>query len=184
MEESKDFYWAQYSSGNDCFVGRYYEKMGAKTFNLQLRYWVEALEKDQRLYPGHFKVEELLLILNLLCMSLETLAGVNIKPPTDDYTPPLMTMYRHTLKDEKGWNLELEKPDLFAGLNEMDHLHKNLCKHINISRSRKDLLKKISYEKVQSFIEVTRNIWLWILDKAFKGNIPEHQLVFFHRRLR
>lgn len=181
MEESKDFYWARYCSGNIHYIDGYYEIMGDNIFNLQLRYWVEAMEKVQNLSSGNFKIEELLLILNLLCCSLETLAGVNIEPPVDNRTPSLMAMYKHTLKSEKGWNLELEKPDLFTSLNEMDHIHKNLCKHINISNSRKDLLKQISYEKVQSYIEVTRNIWLWILNKAFNGNIPEHQLVFFRQ---
>jgi hypothetical protein len=179
MEESKDFYWAQFSSGNIHYVDDYYRIIEDKIFNLQLRYWVEAREKAQNLYPGNFKVEELLLILNLLCCSLETLAGVNIKPPEKNFTPSLMTMYRCTLKNEKGWNLEQEKPDLFNNLKEMDNLHNKLCKHINISDSRKELLKQISYEKIQGYIDATRNIWLWVLNKGFNGNIPESQLVFF-----
>jgi len=179
MDESKDFIWAQYGSWCTDYVGAYYEHVGTKIFNLQLRYWIEARMKFQNLYDGNYKVEELLIILNLSCCSLETLAGVNIKPPKKDFTPPLTTMYKETLKADKGWDLLKEKPDLFAKLEEMDQFHKNLCKHINISSSRKALLKQISYEKIQDFIEATKNIWLWILDKKFKGNIPESQLEFF-----
>jgi hypothetical protein len=135
--------------------------------------------KFQNLYDWNYKVEELLLILNLLCSSLEALAGVNIKSPKKDRTPPLLEMYKDTLITDKGWDLPKERPDLFAKLKEMDQFHKNLCKHINISSSRKVLLKQIIYQKIQDFIETTKNIWLWILDKKFKGNIPESQLEFF-----
>ena len=178
MDESKDFIWAEYASGwTD--ADSYYRHVGTRIFNLQLRYWVEARMKFQNLYDGNYKVEELLIILNLLCSSLEALAGVNIKPPKDDLTPSLIKMYKVTLITDKGWDLLKEKPNLFDKLIEMDQFHKNLCKHINISSSRKALLRQISYEKTQDFIETTKNIWLWILDKKFKGNIPDSQLEFF-----
>ena len=179
MDESRDFIWAQYGSWCMDHVGSYYELVAKRIFNLQLRYWVEAQMKFQNLYPGNYKVEELLIILNLLCSSLETLAGVNIKPPKSNHTPPLITMYKDTLRKDKACDLPKERPDLFAKLDDMDKFHKNLCKHINISSSRKALLKQISYEEIQDFIEATKNIWLWILDKKFKGNIPESQLEFF-----
>lgn len=179
MDESKRFIWAQYNSGWMQYVSDYYKHVGTKTFNLQLRYWVEALEKYQNLYYGNYKVEELLIILNHLCGSLETLAGVNICPPKDDYTPSLIKMYGEVLKTDRGWDLPKERPDLFVVLEEMDRFHKNLCKHINISSSRKDLLEQISYENIQHYITATRDIWLWILYKKFNGNIPEDQLNFF-----
>ena len=88
-------------------------------------------------------------------------------------------MYKETLIKDKGWDLPKERPGLYAKLEEMDRFQKNLCKHINISSSRKTLLKQISYEKIQDFIDATKNIWLWILDKKFNRNIPESQLEFF-----
>jgi hypothetical protein len=179
MNESEEFTWAQYASGCPDYVDSYYKHVGNRVFNLQLRYWVEARMKFQNLYEGNYKVEELLMILGLLCSSLETLAGVNIKPPKDDHTPSLMKMYKETLTTDKAWDLPIKKPDLFEKLKEMDQFHKKLCKHINISSSRKALLKQISYEKIQDFTETTKNIWLWILDKKFKGNIPDSQLEFF-----
>lgn len=87
MKESKSYRWAELASGQDNYIVEYYCKEKPNTFNLQLRYWVDALMKFQNIYDGNYKVEELLLILNLLCSSLETLAGVNIKPT--EYTPSL-----------------------------------------------------------------------------------------------
>lgn len=181
MDESKDFSWAEYASGWTHYVDNYYKHVGTRIFNLQLRYWVEARMKFQNLNEANYKVEELLIILNLLCSSLETLAGVNIKPPKDDRTPSLIKMYKETLITDKGWDLPKERPDLFTRLKEMDQFHKNLCKHINISSSRKALLRQINYEKIQDFIETTKNIWLWVLDKKFKRNIPESQLGFLNK---
>ena len=77
MDESNDFIWAEYGSWCTDYVGSYYEHVGTRIFNLWLRYWVEARMKFQNLYSGNHKVEELFIILNLLCSSLETLAGVN-----------------------------------------------------------------------------------------------------------
>jgi hypothetical protein len=135
--------------------------------------------KFQNLYHGNYKVEELLLVLNLLCSSLETLAGVNIRPPKGDHTPPLIKLYEVTLAEDRGWNLIMEKPYLYEKLKAMDIFNKNLCKHISISPTRRALLRQVSYEDIQDFFEVTKNIWLWILDKKFKGNIPTSQLEFF-----
>jgi len=179
MEESEEYYWAEAGSWFTDYVGPYYQMVGNKIFNLQLRYWIEALNKFQQIYYGHYKVEELLLILNLLCNSLETLAGVNIRPPAKDYTPPLMILYKDSLRIDNRWDLRLEKPDLFKNLEEMDNFHKNLCKHIHKSNSRKDLLKQINHERIRKYIRTTKEIWLWILNKKFKGNIPKNQLQFF-----
>jgi len=179
MDESRDFIWAQYASGWPDYVDSYYKYVGTRIFNLQLRYWAEAQMKFQYLNDGNYKVEELLIILNLLCSSLETLAGVNIKPPKSNHTPPLITMYKDTLIKDRSWDLPKERPDLYTKLDDMDKFHKNLCKHIQISSSRKELLKQISYDKIEAFMEATKKIWLWILDKNFKGNIPESQLEFF-----
>jgi hypothetical protein len=177
MKESKEFYWAGAASGSTDYVSYYYDFVDTKVFNLQLRYWVEALSKYQQIYEGNFKVEELILILNLLCQSLETLAGVNIKPR--ERTPSLLTMYKKSLKVEKGWDIHGERRDLFNCLEEMVRYHNNLCKHINKSNSRKDLLSQISYEKIRKYLKTTKDIWLWILGKIFSGNIPDNQLILF-----
>lgn len=181
MKESDSFSIAQYASGSPAFlVDEYYNLVSDKTFNLQLRYWVEALCKFENLNEGNFKAEELVLVLNSLCNSLETLAGVNIKPTKGDYTPSLTILYSKTLKEQKGWDLIREKPRLFAELQEMIKYHNNICKHLNKSSSRKELLKTIDYKKIQRYMKTTQEIWLWILKKGFKGKIPEEQKIFFY----
>jgi len=82
MKESDDFdpYWASLASGSEPFIKSYYDMAGKNIFNLQLRYWVEALTKFRDLDEEcNIKVEELLLIINLICNSLLILAGVNYK---------------------------------------------------------------------------------------------------------
>jgi len=177
MKESETFYWAEVASGSEDYVGYYYDFVGDKVFNLQLRYWVEALNKFQQIYDGHFKIEELILIINLLCQSLETLAGVNIKPRK--HTPSILTMYKKSLKDDKGWDLFGERRDLYNSLEEMVIYQNNLSKHINKSSSRKDLLSQISYKKIRDYMKTTRDIWVWILGKKFNANIPDIQLSLF-----
>lgn len=180
MKESKEFYIAHYASGSSAYlVDDYYHLVKDKTFNLQLRYWVEALCKFENLYPGNFKTEELVLILNLLCSSLETLAGVNVTPENNDRTPSLRELYSETLKKQKGWNLGSEKPGLIEALKEMINYHNKVCKHLNRSSSRKELIKSIDYNKIQRYMKTTQDIWLWILEKQFKGKRLDEQSEFF-----
>jgi len=177
MKESKEFYWAEAASGFIDYVNFYYDLVGTRIFNLHFRYWAEALNKFQQINESNFKVEELLIILNFLCQSLETLAGVSIKPRKR--TPQLLTMYKKSLKDEMGWDMPKERPDLFKNLKDMSKYHNNLCKHINRSDSRKELLSQISYKKIRKYMATTKEIWLWILNKKFNGEIPANQLVLF-----
>ena len=179
MKESKGFSIAHYASGSpEYLIDDYYHLVKDNIFNLQLRYWIEALCKFENLYQGNFKVEELVLILNLLCNSLETLAGVNINPRK--FTPPLSKLYKETLVDDRKWNLASEEPGLFAELEGMIEYHNNVCKHLNRSSSRKDLLKKIDYKKIKKYMKTTQEIWLWILKKKFKGKKLAEQSEFFN----
>lgn len=178
-EEFDDLYiFAEFASGFNDYRYPYYKFVGKKVFNLQLRYWVEALNKFQSIYDGDERVEELLLILDMLCHSLEALAGVNIKPPPNNKTASLIVLYGKQKKG-KAWDLKEEKLDLFKELEEMDWFQKNLSKHINKSDSRKEMLKQINYEKIRKYMNVTREIWLWILNKRYRSKIPEDQLKLF-----
>jgi len=179
MKESKKFTIAQFASGCDYPVEEYYEYAGGQIFNLQLRYWVEALQKFTNLDPDNFKKEELILILDCLCNSLATLAGVNIKPKKKDYTPSLLELFKKTLKEQKGWDLKLEKPELLEELEEMREYHNNVCKHLNKSQSRKDLIGCIDYQRICKYMNTTQNIWLWVLGKRFRNKIPKEQRRFF-----
>jgi len=177
-QEDNFFYIAELASGTTDYVRDYYTVVKSnKIFNLQLRYWVEALTKFQNLHENNFILDEALLIINCLCNSLETLAGVNIKPV--EHTPSLIRMYETTLKDDKGWDLKSERSDLFDKLKDMDEYHKNICKHINKADFKREMLKEIDYGKIKEYMKTTQEIWLWILNKAFNNNIPEDQLLFF-----
>jgi len=178
-ERKKFMYMAELGSGQTDSVEDYYwTAREDNIFNLQLRYWVEALRKFQGLYEENFILEEGIVIINALCSSLETLAGVNIKPV--DHTPSLMTMYDKTLKNDKGWDLRNDNLSLFAKLEEMDYYHKNICKHINKGNFKREMLKEINYVKIKEYMEITQEIWLWILNKAFNNAIPENQTRFFN----
>lgn len=177
-DEREFFYIAELASGELDYIGDYYETAKKdKIFNLQLRYWAEALAKFQKLYDDNFILDEALIIINCLCGSLETLAGVNIKPV--EHTPSLVRMYEVTLKLDKGWDLKVENADLFEKLKEMDNYHKNICKHINKGNFRREMLGEINYRKIKEYMGVTQEIWLWVLNKAFSNKIPENQIVFF-----
>ncbi|MBW2046145.1 MAG: hypothetical protein JRI96_14895 [Deltaproteobacteria bacterium] len=184
MKEDIDFMINRFGSGYGK-DGMYYEKVqkDPKSFNLQLRYWIEAVIQFRRL-NGHFAWEEAILILHLLCSSLETLAGVNIKSIKRDRTPFLRELYEKTLKDDYGWDLSLDKEDQYNVLLEMDNYHKNLSKHLNSTKSRRDLLNKflnnVDYQRLCDYMKTTQEIWLWMLEKRFEGknNIEEDQLQF------
>lgn len=68
---------------------------------------------------------------------------------------------------------------MFNELERMYDYHANLCKHINRSDSRKELLEEVDYEKIRKYMDVTKKIWLWVLSKRFGDNIPEEQTYFF-----
>lgn len=177
-QENDFFYIAELASGTIDYVEDYYETVKKdKIFNLQLRYWAEALVKFQKFYEDNFILDEALVIINCLCNSLETLAGVNINPVA--HTPPLIKMYEVTLKTDKAWDLKFERLDLFDKLKEMANYHKNICKHINKADFRREMLSEIDYEKVKGYMKTTQEIWLWVLNKAFNNNIPDNQLLFF-----
>lgn len=54
-QEDNYLHWAGLASGEYDFIGEYYEKV--KIFNLQLRYWVEARNKFQKLSENNFILE-------------------------------------------------------------------------------------------------------------------------------
>jgi len=176
MKESENFdpNFARLASGSEQYIESYYEKAGKKIFNLQLRYWIEALIKFERLDKEcNIKLEELLLILNSICNSLLVLAGVNFKKlPQNDFIPCLIDLYDQ-------WSLKKDEPELFHDLRQMNENYNKLSKHLCKSSLRSKLLNKIDYEKIRKYMNVTKEIWLWALKKRYGDNIPEDQLTFF-----
>lgn len=180
MEENFDLAVAASGSCYDLGTALYYEmvKKDKKFINLQLRQWVEALMKFELMKEEGFNIEEVVLTIQSLCSSLETLAGINIKPIEN--VPSLIALFKDALKKDRGWDLVFEQPKLFAALIEMDKINKNIVKHLSKHVSRQEILKTINYEILREYMSVTKEIWVWMLGKIFKGNIPEEQLRFFN----
>ena len=167
--KTPDIYVAHLASGMSAYVSDCYEQVKSKKIliNLQLRYWTEALEKFQELDEEGFIVEEGVLIINLLANSLSTLAGLN-----QDGRHYLMDLY-----DKDNWNLKLEHPEWYEKLGDLNSDYNKLAKHINWDRV--DLLRILNYKKVSEYMDLTQKVWVWVLGKQYKGNIPDDQLYHF-----
>lgn len=74
------------------------------------------------------------------------------------WTPPLLDLY-----SGDAWDLRSERPDLYKALEDLNSDYNKLSKHMN--KSRVELLKDISYEKLQRFMDSTREIWKWVINK-------------------
>ncbi len=175
-----NYEFAEFASSADALAGKEKRRLapGQELINLQLEYWSAAVNiyEEKR---ENFTIEEYLVILLLLCHSLETSGGVNIQPR--EHTPPLLTLYEKTLPDEeeKQWNLKEEKPELFCILKEMITNHNNLCKHLN--KKRTDKLSEMTPNKLSTYMEATRKMWLWALGKKYHDDIPEEQRKYFEK---
>ncbi|MCD4779947.1 MAG: hypothetical protein K8S27_05285 [Candidatus Omnitrophica bacterium] len=164
MEKFKDLYTACLSSGGYKYIDRYYEINSStskpKIINMQLRYWIEALEKYYHLDPADYNektIEEGVLIINLLANSLAILGGMNDKTENAE---------RHYLLDffsGCSWDLKTEKPGLYESLEELNRDYTKVSKHL--VRSRQELLKDISFDKIKKYFEAARGIWIWVLEK-------------------
>jgi len=164
MSHFKDFYSACLASGYYRYIDQYYDinisTNKPRIVNIQLRYWVEAVEKFYRLDKNQYNentIEEGVFIINLLANSLSVLGGMNVKSEKSR-TPPLLDLY-----SGDAWDLRSERPDLYKALEDLNSDYNKLSKHMN--KSRVELLKDISYEKLQRFMDSTREIWKWVLSK-------------------
>lgn len=165
MSDFKELYTACLASGNYKYIDKYYELNTAATtntkiVNVQLRYWIEAVEKFYNLDPSDYNektIEEGVLIINLLANSLLILGGMNDRSGKSK-TPCLTELYK-----SKEWDLKADKPDLYSTLKDLNDDYNHLSKHIN--KTRAELLKKINYAKIKTYFEATRDIWKWVLQK-------------------
>jgi len=182
MEENFDLAIAASGSSYGLDTELYYEmvKKDKKFINLQLRQWTEALKRFEQMEQEGFNIEEVVLTIQSLCSSLETLAGMNIKPVEN--VPSLIALFKYTLKQDRGWDLYSERLDLFVTLVDMDNINKNIVKHLGKDISRQELLKTINYDKLREYMRATKEIWIWMLGKIFGGNIPKEQLRFFNKQ--
>lgn len=168
--ETPDIYTAHLASASWSPIDAYYNEVKSKKIiNLQLRYWTEALQKFEVLEENGFIIEEGVLIINLLANSLSTLAGLNTKEERH-----LITLY-----DKGDWNLKSEYPSRYKKLEELNSDCNKLSKHINWKRI--ELFKKIEYKKISEYMDLAQKIWVWALNKQYKGSIPGDQLYYFDK---
>ena len=164
MSPFKDLYTACLGTGSYKYIDKYYEintsTKNPKVVNIQLRYWVEAVERFYNLKEKDYNentIEEGVLIINLLANSLAILGGMNDKTKNAEH---------HYLLDFYSgcaWDLKNEKPDLYETLEDLNKNYTKISKHMIKSRTK--CLKDISYKKIKKYFETTKEIWKWILSK-------------------
>jgi len=158
-------------------------------FNLPLSYWRTAkflFCNMPELRYSEFKYMEkemYFILINLCCSSLESLGGVSIKPPDDGKTPCLMTLYDYDLP-KKGWKLKEEKPALYLDLNKMYREYfLGISKHLNTGKDRAKKINQLDHAIICQYMQTTREIWLWCLNKIEKGCPDKSLLVHFDEEI-
>lgn len=176
MDDFKGIYTACLASGAYKYIDKYYEinttTKQPKIINVQLRYWIEAVEKFYNLKEEEYNegtIEEGVLIINLLANSLLVLGGMNDKSGKER-TPHLLSLY-----SGGAWDLKSEKADFYDELLKLNSDYNSLSKHMN--KSRAEFLKDISFEKLRNYMDLVRNIWKWVLKKE-NANLDEVENLF------
>jgi hypothetical protein len=84
-------------------------------------------------------------------------------PPVD--TPDLLTLLgKHY--PPIGWDLPGEKPDLWITLKDFIHkYYQDIVKHFEFNKFQQVL--QIDIDKLASFMECTRQTWVWFIEKVF-----------------
>ena len=84
--------------------------------------------------------------------------------PTD--TPDLLSLLEKNYPPI-GWNLPGEKPELWEKLYTfIREYYQDIVKHFEFNKFQKVLL--MDMEKLSSFMECTRQTWIWFIEKIFK----------------
>lgn len=144
--------------------------------NLQLSSWEDARDIFNNIDKNNYKIEKLLTVIDILCKSLSQLAGANVSGK--ERTPGLINLYEQTLKNEKGWDLTSEQPELYKILKTMSNIYGEQ-KHYSPEHKRMELLSRVTYESVEYYIECTKQIWIWVLTKRHPNGVPDDQLKSF-----
>jgi hypothetical protein len=145
------------------------------TINLQLTSWKNAKKIYFKIKGENApKLEEMISVVNHLGNSLTYLFGANYME--EGHTPSLKKMIDE-ICPKKGLDLKSDNPDLYKRFCELDEVHKSVSKHF--SRGKIPEAKKITKQILNEYMETTRKIWIWFLDKKFEGNIPPEQLTEF-----
>ena len=145
--------------------------------NLQLTAWCEANDKyDSIKVKGEYNWGDIIPVINLLGDSLSHLFGMNYNK--DGQTPPLYKFINDYLPS-RGWDLKSENPELYKDFLKLDKFYKNITKHIASYKTRE--ASEITFDELSYFMDTTRKLWIWFLNKIYNGIIPDEQLVFFDK---
>jgi hypothetical protein len=155
-----NIYTAISGTGYQRYIEAFYDDVsGKRVVNMQIRYWIEAVEKFNNLPESEYDIdtlEEGILIVNLLGNSLLTLGGVNWRGTGQ--VPPLLTLY-----DGNPFPLKQERPDLFAALQRLNELYNKLSKHF--SRERAAIFPDLTFNELRRLYDATAEIWRFVCNK-------------------
>lgn len=164
-----DFAYMASASTNPCETQR--------LSNLQLKSWMDAKEKYNKLIKGNSNPasDDMILIVNLLGDSLTYLFGANYNQ--GERTPTLRYFIDKIFPDRE-WDLESDNPNLYSRFCDLDEFHKDVSKHF--SRNKIPKTMTLTKQKLEEYMYTTKDIWLWFMDKHYSGKIPEDQLLEFN----
>ncbi len=145
--------------------------------NIQLDCWIKA----NQLYQSHLQsnTNDILVrvqIIRLLGDSLTTLFGMNYHG-SDSNTPSLLSYINNYFPNSMNWNLKTDNLNLYNEFIEFDNFHKNAIKHFD--KRKISLLSNLTINKVAEYIKITKNIWIWFLNKHFNELAPDELLKYF-----
>lgn len=129
------------------------------TINMQVRYWVEAVEKFYSLDEDDYDqkvLEEGILVLNNLANSLLYLGGANWSG--SGRVPSLLELF-----NGKAFNLKQDRPELFKKLEEINRLYNKLSKHFTLQR--RVMFEEVTYKKLHDLLEASAKIWQWVCEQ-------------------
>jgi len=146
--------------------------------NIQLAFWKDAKYKYLQLVKpyDHPLLENIVLVIASLFLSMTFLFGVNLDTKNGQQkTPSLIDMV-------KSWKLKKDRPDLYRNLVEMDDFFSDKIRHTDIDKVNSEITK-LSKQKLVSFVETTRKVWIWFINKYCSkfnnGVVPPELLTDF-----
>ncbi|MCG8508148.1 MAG: hypothetical protein MI741_02865, partial [Rhodospirillales bacterium] len=153
-----NIYTAISGTGYRRYIEDFYDDSSEQhVINMQIRYWIEAVEKFNNLPESEYgvgTVEEGILIINLLGNSLLTLGGVNWQG-SSNRVPPLLELY-----GGDPFPLKQERPELFMTLERLNDLYNKLSKHFSLERSK--LFPELTFQELRKLYDATAEIWLFV----------------------
>lgn len=143
--------------------------------NFQVYIWNKCVELFNEIEAGppELRAEKAFLLIDILALSLCTLAGSNHEGE-NEHTPSLKKFYSGGIKstNDDFWNIKANYTgsfqNLYANFEELHKDYTNLVKHFSISKF--DLLRQITLERLRQHFRTTARIWHWVLSNKPNGS--------------